>query len=137
MFRPTGLPHSPPLRYPAHMPWGAGVNYRYQLPSRNKLLSGPPEPGVRLTSPASRGSVESRDVAAGRADAGGRGGATCADAGGRGDALGEAGEVSLSPHGRRPWPAGRSVHLFSQRPWPFSIQGEQSMQELRDTDRVQ
>jgi len=35
-------------------------------------------------------------VAAGRADAGGRGGATCADAGGRGDALGEAGEVSLS-----------------------------------------
>ena len=36
---------------------------------------------LRLTSPASRGSVESRDVAAGRADAGGRGGATCADAG--------------------------------------------------------
>ena len=54
---------------------------------------------LRLTSPASRGSVESRDVAGRRADAAGprvRTRATCADAGGRGDALGEAGEVSLS-----------------------------------------
>ena len=42
------------------------------------------------------GRTETVDAAGGRADAGGRGGATCADAGPRGDALGEAGEVSLS-----------------------------------------
>ena len=28
MLWPTGLSHSPPLRYPAHMPGEAGVNYR-------------------------------------------------------------------------------------------------------------